>query len=149
MEEIGNDVKIVGEKLLEHCELTAELVMTGNFWYRAVMTVRENTHGMFLPHEVRYMNDKWREAERKYFGSLVVETVATGDMSQNSFKLPPLLSEVADQQERDAYERTKAIAKQEIKDKFDLDKYEADLRMKVRVDETYQYNPVMQVGKYR
>ena len=130
MTDIGDDVKIVGEKLVENCDLTSELTNTGNFWYRAAMTVRENTTAVFTQREVDYMNAKWREAERKYFGSLVIETVATGDMAQNSYKLPHLKQEIESAKEQQEYEAKKSAEKQRIKDEFDLRKYKENLTNK-------------------
>ena len=133
-QDIGDDVKIVGEKLLEYCDLTSDMAVVGNFWYRAATNVRENAKGMFNPSEVEYMNAKWVEASRKFFAGLVIDTVSSGNVADNAYKLPRLKNEDEAAKEHTEYESKKDAEKQKIKDEFELRKYKESLTNKEEME---------------
>ena len=49
MSEIGDSVRIVGEKLIENCETFAHNSSGAHFWKHAAMNIRENLKGIFTP----------------------------------------------------------------------------------------------------
>ena len=124
MSEIGDSVKIVGEKLIENCETFAHNSSGAHFWKHAAMNIRENLKGIFTPEEVQYMNAKWIEAERAFFSGLIVEAVAGNTDYSQTYKLHPLKDQLDKQ--RMEWEEARRRHKAEV----DMEQYKHDLMMK-------------------
>lgn len=140
MSEIGDSVRIVGEKLIENCETFAHNSSGAHFWKHAAMNIRENLKGIFTPEEVQYMNAKWIEAERAFFSGLIVEAVAGNTDYSQTYKLHPLKDQL-DKQRAEWEEQAKwEEARRRHKAEVDLERYKHDLLMKGEKMAKYEYD---------
>ena len=139
MSEIGDSVKIVGEKLIENCETFAHNSSGAHFWKHAAMNIRENLKGIFTPEEVQYMNAKWIEAERAFFSGLVMEAVAGNNDYSQTYKLHPLKAQL-DKQRAEWEEQAKhEDERRRLKAEVDIERYKHELMMKAERDRAVRY----------
>jgi hypothetical protein len=138
MSEIGQDVKIVGEKLLEHCDLVVrtQMVTQENFWTQAAKSILDCADNLFNEEEIAYIKTKTKEAQRKYFGGLVMEAVA--DMnSVSTGDLPVTSKYLADSEEAQRKYKERAKLEQEMRHKAEMEymqsKYKDEQEYKLRI----------------
>lgn len=129
MSEIGQDVKIVGEKLLEHCDLVAKTmqVTQENFWTQAAKSIIDCPDNLFSEEEIAYIKTKTKEAQRKHFGGLIMEAVA--DMNSVSTGSLPVTSRyLAELEETNKRYQERQKEQQEMKYRTEMELYQARLR---------------------
>ena len=139
MSEIGDSIRIIGEKLIENCEMFAHNSSGSHFWKHAAMNIRENLKGIFTPEEVQYMNAKWIEAERAFFSGLIVEAVAGNTDYSQTYKLHPS-KEQLDRQRMEWEEQAKQEEeRRRLKAEAEIEGYKHRLRMEIEREKAVKY----------